>query len=320
MTNELYQDPNAMAKIDGAKIRRLRETKGLTQLYLATFVGVTTDTVSRWENKRYQTIKQTNALKLAEALEVALDDILDRAEVQPDAEAAKFEEKDDQHSDLRRLAGQNPFLRLGVLAGFLLITSGLLFLLWRHGEPPLPTASGIRITAERYFPNHCAPNQLFPVVIRIHSNSLQPVSLIVKEEVPDGLAVSTSKPPFTASDNDGKVVRWLLKTDRKETQLFYLCKTPASPADGHQLFFSGSVTVKGQQPVTIESGSSFEIAPYHWADSNRDLKISDEEILSVYDYYSEFSEMGIDFDLIEEIWSANGYQWNSDSQTFAVVQ
>ncbi|MEJ2691373.1 MAG: hypothetical protein P8130_15815, partial [Deltaproteobacteria bacterium] len=84
--------------------------------------------------------------------------------------------------------------------------------------------------------------------------------------------------------------------------------------------FSGSVTVKGQQPVPITSGTSLEIAPYHWADSNRDLKISDEEILSAYDYYSEASEMGINFDLIEEIWSANGYQWDPVRQTFTVVQ
>ena len=319
MTSEMYQDPNAMAKIDGARIRRLRETKGLTQLYLATFVGVTTDTISRWENKRYQTIKQTNALKLAEALEVPLDDILDKTEKQLVAGEQESGGKDQPQDSLPR-GTQSPYLRLGIVTIFLALLSAALFFIWRNRTPPLPPAPDIQITAERYFPNHCAPNQLFPVAIHIHSNSLQPVSLILKEEVPDGLTVKASKPPFTATDNDGKVVRWLLKTEQKETQLFYLCKTPVEPADGHKLFFSGSVTVKGQQPVPINSDSSLEIAPYHWADSNRDLKISDEEILSVYDYYSEFSEMGIDFDLIEEIWSANGYQWDPESQTFTVVQ
>ena len=78
----------------------------------------------------------------------------------------------------------------------------------------------------------------------------------------------------------------------------------------------------GQRPAT---GGHYirlllEIAPYHWADSNRDHKISDEEILSAYDYYSEAAEMGINFDLIEEIWSASGYKWDPVSQTFSVVQ
>ena len=61
--------------IDGLKIRQLRETKKLTQLYVANVVGVTTDTISRWENNRYPTIKRDNAEKLAAALEVGLAEI-----------------------------------------------------------------------------------------------------------------------------------------------------------------------------------------------------------------------------------------------------
>ena len=63
--------------INGNKIRLIREQKGLTQLYLATVVGVTTDTISRWENRRYPSIKLDNARKLAEALEVSLDELLE---------------------------------------------------------------------------------------------------------------------------------------------------------------------------------------------------------------------------------------------------
>ena len=66
-----------MVKIDGAKVRSLREAQGLTQLFLATTVEVTTDTISRWENKRYPTIKKENGLKLAETLGVELEDILE---------------------------------------------------------------------------------------------------------------------------------------------------------------------------------------------------------------------------------------------------
>ena len=62
--------------IDGARIRTVRETKKLTQLYVANVVGVTTDTISRWENNRYPSIKRENAEKLASALEVDLEEIL----------------------------------------------------------------------------------------------------------------------------------------------------------------------------------------------------------------------------------------------------
>lgn len=58
------------------QIRTIRETKKLTQLYVASVVGVTTDTISRWENNRYPTIKRDNAEKLAAALEVELTEIL----------------------------------------------------------------------------------------------------------------------------------------------------------------------------------------------------------------------------------------------------
>ncbi len=68
--------PMAMIKIDGARARHLRESQGLTQLYIATAVGVTTDTISRWENGRYSNIKRDNGVRLAEALEVSLEEIL----------------------------------------------------------------------------------------------------------------------------------------------------------------------------------------------------------------------------------------------------
>ncbi|HSH14379.1 MAG TPA: helix-turn-helix transcriptional regulator, partial [Desulfurivibrionaceae bacterium] len=78
-TNYIAGGP-PMVRIDGAKARRIRENKGLTQLYVATVVQVTTDTISRWENRRYPTIKKENAEKLAEALGVELPALLDELE------------------------------------------------------------------------------------------------------------------------------------------------------------------------------------------------------------------------------------------------
>ena len=72
------QDANL--KIDGEVIRRLREEQGLTQLYVAKVVGVTSDTISRWENNRYPRIKTANAQRLAEALETEVDAIVQQPE------------------------------------------------------------------------------------------------------------------------------------------------------------------------------------------------------------------------------------------------
>jgi len=69
-----YNSPEKSSAVcvDAAVVKRIRESRRLTQLYVSKVVGVTTDTISRWENNRYPTIRRENALKLAEALEVPL--------------------------------------------------------------------------------------------------------------------------------------------------------------------------------------------------------------------------------------------------------
>ncbi|WPD21378.1 MAG: helix-turn-helix transcriptional regulator [Candidatus Electrothrix scaldis] len=62
--------PQATVAIDGTKIKYIRESKGLTQEYLATVVGVAIRTVSCWENNRSPNIKRENAESVAKALEV----------------------------------------------------------------------------------------------------------------------------------------------------------------------------------------------------------------------------------------------------------
>ena len=63
-------------KLDGDTVRRIREEKSLTQLYVAEVAGVSVDTVSRWENNRTQAVRRENAQGLARALEVELEAIL----------------------------------------------------------------------------------------------------------------------------------------------------------------------------------------------------------------------------------------------------
>jgi len=61
--------------IDGTKAKNIREAKKFTQLYVANVVGVTTDTISRWENNRYPSIRRDNAEKLVAAGRVAGQEI-----------------------------------------------------------------------------------------------------------------------------------------------------------------------------------------------------------------------------------------------------
>ena len=76
----MEHENNAKVQLDGSAIRRIREEQKLTQYYIAKVVGVTTDTVSRWENNRYPSVRRDNAILLAEALEVPVENILLDAE------------------------------------------------------------------------------------------------------------------------------------------------------------------------------------------------------------------------------------------------
>ncbi len=144
MTGEHHTMPQpgvtAPPKIDGATIRRLREEKGLPLLHVATVVGVTTDTISRWENRRYPSIRPENAKKLAEALGVSLAEILE-----PDAPAATPNEP------AETLSPSPPrSRRVGIgLALLLALTIGAVFLAWWfNARPP------VKVGAVRILPSH----------------------------------------------------------------------------------------------------------------------------------------------------------------------
>lgn len=63
----------------GGNIRRLRESKGLTQEDLAAELGITASAVSLWESdKRSMNIKQAD--KLAHALGATLNELVDEKE------------------------------------------------------------------------------------------------------------------------------------------------------------------------------------------------------------------------------------------------
>lgn len=319
-----------MVRIDGMKVRTLRETKGLTQLFLATSVGVTTDTISRWENKRYPTIKKENGLKLAEALEVELAMILEdeeaaEPETLPEGGAAAAAETIAPLADPAPApappaspapspaspappAKRFPPTLLFALGGLVI----LFVLLWRlYPAPEQPVVSAVR-----RLPVQAVAGQPFPVAISVTSSATAPVSLIIKEKLPPGAKLLSAVPAPSAYDEKSGEVKWLLKIDG--SQLFaYTVKIPAAAGP---VSFDGTVAVpKGAgQPGPVRGGTTCALTGHHWADADADGRISDEEILTVYDVFNGLKGLEINIDQVEEIWLGSGYEWNSERKKFDV--
>ncbi|MDF1555520.1 MAG: helix-turn-helix transcriptional regulator, partial [Deferrisomatales bacterium] len=128
--------------IDGDRVRQIREEKELTQLYIAEVVGVSVDTVSRWENKRTQAIRGDNVRALAAALEVPVEDI---------TLAAGGPEPETPGGGLRRTL-------LAALAAAVLVAGAVVWGLWDGDRPEL--------VALRRLPAYTAAGTAVPVVVR----------------------------------------------------------------------------------------------------------------------------------------------------------
>ena len=306
-----------MVRIDGARIRRLREGKGLTQLYLSTVVGVTTDTISRWENRHYQSIKLDNAEKLAGALEVGLDEILEREEApeqtgggQPDLPPAEIARVEPPPARKR--------LQLVIMAAavFALAVVGLLLYALFPRQPP-----GL-LVAERILPAQAAPGQSFPVLIRVRAPGQNPLSLILKETVPEGCRIVQAVPEPTSGDRQDNSLKWIGRSEANKSVFAYLCQVPPGTALGTTLSFSGIVTRKqtlGEQE-RVSGAAALTVAPFHWADANRDQVIDDDEILAVYDLYSDIAGLNYDRDRIDTLWTAGGYRWDGKRKNFVALE
>ncbi len=329
-----------MVNIDGARIRRLREEKGLTQLYVATVVGVTTDTISRWENRRYPNIKKENALKLAEALETQMADIVDHGQPASPAEPLSSQSsgptEQDEPSPLPpepepppALAPAAPqtasfasrFASLPVpvrLAGFsLLVLAIFAFLRW-HG----PSEGESQVAVYRILPEHATPGIPFPVVIEVTTSATRPFSLILTETLPPDCIPAQGKPRFVSQASDPPVLKWIDKISGEQAVYSYLARLQPETGmeTGHQ--FSGGVTVRSDDnpSIPISGTDSLRASPFHWADSNSDGRIDDEELLSVYEIYGGIEGLQFGKKLIEEIWTAKGYRWNQETRGYDILR
>jgi len=330
-----------MVNIDGAEIRRIREEKGLTQLYVATVVGVTTDTISRWENRRYPTIKKENAVKLAEALEVQLADIIDHGQPAPPPEPLPIQvlEPPIQEEPAPKPAAtetspapeapappaapppkRNLLARPVILlsAVFLVLAlAGLALLWWRNANE-----GENQVTAVRTLPAHATPGIPFPVVIEVTTSASSPFSLILKETLPPDCVPAQGKPQFIPQESDPPTLKWIGKITGEHAVYCYLAKLKPETkmTTSHQ--FAGGVTVRSDDnpSIPVSGNDSLQASPFHWADRNSDGRIDDEELLFVNETYGGIAGLHFGKKLIEEIWAAKGYRWNPETRSYEILQ
>lgn len=300
-----------MIKIDGEKIKLLREQQGLTQLYMATAVGVTTDTISRWENKRYPSIKEENAQKLAETLEVEVEEIL-----LAETEDVKNEENEKNvsnqpprtniYSPKRKKAPL--FIVLGIV-----VLIGCIFWSARYFMKPDVAAE---LRAERFMPERSLPGSPFPVVVEVYHQDSDGVSIILKESLPENSEVLQTLPSQGASSNSEEI-KWLKKIDGT-TRFSYLVKI--NSAEYREYNFTGTISTAAETGnIAVSGNNTISLGPYHWADKNGDNSISDQEILTVFDYYSGIDDFTIDIEFIEKMWLGSTYTWDESTQKISIT-
>ncbi|HBG07511.1 MAG: transcriptional regulator [Geobacteraceae bacterium GWC2_58_44] len=284
--------------IDGARIRSVRETKKLTQLYVASVVGVTTDTISRWENNRYPSIKRDNAEKLASALEVDLRDILRQEEVReiPDLVPAT------PSARTPRL-----ILRGGLALLALLLVAIFVYKLRNNAPAP---------TAVRWVPKFAAPGEIIPVQVKVTRQPGETSGFILKEKLPGGLQLVSSLPASSATEPSGTGIKWLIPGGSASVTVSYTVRIPASPALEKEVKLDGEIVVRAggaNRTEAVAGNNSIRIGAHHWADANGDGRIDDDEIMPAYYIYEEMKGLGLDWKSIEAIWSGKGYRWESKS-------
>jgi transcriptional regulator with XRE-family HTH domain len=279
--------------IDGTRIRSVREAKKLTQLYVASVVGVTTDTISRWENNRYPSIKRDNAEKLASALEVDLSEILRQEEAPEVSEAPPSPVAP---------PNQRRFLVAG-LAALVLLLLGAFFL-----------ARQVRVpSAVRWAPHFAAPGEIIPVQIKITRQGGDTSGFILKEKIPAGWRLVGSAPASSSADPSGTGIKWLIPGGSASVTVSYTAQVPASPALTEEARMSGEIVLRaaGMNRTEAVAGSNgVRIGAFHWADSNGDGRIDDDEIMPAYYICEEMKGLDLDWKTIEAIWSGKGYRWD----------
>lgn len=280
--------------IDGSRIRSVREAKKLTQLYVASVVGVTTDTISRWENNRYPSIKRENAEKLAGALEVDLGDIL-RQEETSEIPATPPPAVSVRSARLLLLSG---------LTGLALIFLAIFVFTRQPASAP---------AAVRWAPRFAAPGEIIPVQIKVTRQEGENVGFILREKLPDSFRLVRALPATSAAESSGSGIKWLIPRGSASVTVSYTAQVSASPALRKEARLNGEIVVRAEgrnRNEAVAGSDAVQIGAYHWADANGDGRIDDDEIMPAYNVCEEMKDLGLDWKTIEAIWSGKGYRWD----------
>ena len=291
--------------IDGDIVRRIREEKRLTQFYVSKVVGVTIDTVSRWENNRYPTIMWDNALKLAEALEVDLADIL-KTEV--DSETIK-------ETQVTQKSKRKSWFYILLLVGVFIVV--LFYFLQQSNIPP-----SVVLKAKRYLPPYAAPGSQILIQVEL-STDMALKGMILKETFPEGWHLLESEPVVSHLDATAGVARWIFRKPMSVTRVFYILEVPEGINSSSNMVINGELIANpdGQRSVAlVQAIGSMEVKPFHWADSNGDQIIDDVEILELSDITDMAESLHLDWDLIEMIWETGAYRWQPEKKKFVPIR
>ncbi|BCR05722.1 transcriptional regulator [Desulfuromonas versatilis] len=301
MENEL----SPTVSLDGNAVRRIREEKKLTQLYVAKVVGVTTDTISRWENNRTPSVKRDNILRLAEALEVDIAEILEPAPAEEPEGAAE------PPAPGRRRRLSLPLLLF--VAGALAV---LLFAL-----PDDPQVVEVEFPAERWLSSFAAPGSVIPVQVKLGPEA-QEHGFILREHFPPGWVLIEAFPPASSLDNETGTARWIVKPSKAPPRISYLVKVPPETPLESEALFSGEVVAKAgsDAPFPVSGISRVEVQPYLWADVDGDGRVDDGEMLQASVIVEEMAGVHLDWSGLEKIWDAGSYRWEKDQHSFVPVR
>jgi transcriptional regulator with XRE-family HTH domain len=299
MNMDHYGDSASTVCLDSAEVKRIREGLQLTQLYVSKVVGVTTDTISRWENNRYPTIRRENALKLAEALEVPLADIL----LKPVEETVLPEDIGNRKSS----------------AAWMLISTvvllGLIAIFAYSRRLPIPP---VAVTAERTLPGFAAPGSVIPVLVAL-TDRTDNSGIIARESFPKGWKLLQANPPTSSLDNVNGVARWIIKAGVDRDRIVYLVQVDSLAKPDSVSRFQGEIVASSQgsqSAVPVQGENEIVVAPIHWADTDGDGHINDGEMLEASFTIEDMAGVHIDWNDLEKLWAAGSYTWNKKQGKF----
>lgn len=300
---------NGTVILDGKKLRQLREERRLTQLYLATAVAVTIETISRWENKAAPSIRLENARRLAAALQVPIDVLLAR---EGNAEDIGEQPAAPQPVTQKRLPNT-----LFPYACAIALGCCVLALFW-YGPGSRTTAPAPQ--AHRLLPRHTLPGDPFPVVLQVQDGG-DGGSLMLREQLPAGTTLLHSSPPCVGTGQDLRQLKWISPANGQKRRSFLYVVQPVPQAAGWQYHFAGSLVTgdRSSRPGTTQGEDTLTVQDCHWADENCDHVIDDYEMLSVFDLLPQGQDVGLDLETIKAIWAGQGYSWNQEAGTVQVL-